>query len=218
MNALEQNDIHQMNNGNSRAPETRQITDFSLIEMLYNTRLKKDFARDELKPLASMRRSWKKNAYDCYGLFDGEEILGYAFFVRRDRDYLFDYFAIAEERRNEGLGSVFLKQLADCVRDADCIVGEVEDPDMAEDEETSLLRERRMQFYLRSGYRKTELTSTVFGVDYRILELPTAAEHKTEELGSAYTELYRSTLPAFFFRTQFRVREKAPTEPMTENE
>lgn len=184
---------------------TRQLTDFSQVEALYNTRLKKDFARNELKPLAGMRRSWKKNAYDCYGLFDEEEILGYAFFVRRDRDYLFDYFAIAEDRRNEGLGSIFLQQLADCVKDADCVVGEVEDPDKAEDKETRIIRERRLQFYLRSGYRKTELTSNVFGVDYRILEVPTASVHTTEELRTAYTELYRSTLPGFFFRTQFRV-------------
>ncbi len=184
---------------------TRQITDFALVETLYNARLKKDFARNELKPLASMRRSWKKNAYDCYGLFDGDEILGYAFFVRRDRDYLFDYFAIAEERRNEGLGSLFLRQLADCVQGADCVVGEVEDPDKAEDEETQRTRERRLQFYLRSGYQKTELTSTVFGANYRILEIPTAREHSTEELRTVYTEIYRNTLPALFFRTQFRL-------------
>ena len=185
---------------------TKQIADFDVVEMLYKTRLKKDFSRAELKPLASMRRSWKKNAYDCYGLYDGDEILGYAFFVRRDKDYLFDYFAITEERRNEGLGSLFLRQLAECVRGANCIVGEVEDPDRAEDEETREQRERRLQFYLRGGYRKTELTSVVFGVDYRILEVPAAEEHTAEELRSIYTELYRSTLPEPFFTTQFRVR------------
>ena len=182
---------------------TRQLTDFAQVEMLYKTRLKKDFSRSELKPLVSMRRSWKKNAYDCYGLFDGDEILGYAFFVRRDRDYLFDYLAIAEERRDEGLGTLFLQQLAECVQGANCVVGEVEDPEASMDEETRAQRERRLQFYLRSGYRKTELTSTVFGVDYRILEVPTASEHTTEELRSVYTELYRSSLPEPFFHTQF---------------
>ena len=129
---------------------TRRLTEFSQVEALYNTRLKKDFVRNELKPLISMRRSWEKNAYDCYGLFCGEEILGYAFFVRLGKRCLFDYLAIAEEHRNEGLGSRFLRQLADCLGEADCVVVEVEDPDSAEDEEQRRQRQRRLQFYLRN--------------------------------------------------------------------
>ena len=49
--------------------KTRRLTDFTQVEMLYKTRLKKDFARNELKPLSSMRRFWEKDAYVCYGLF-----------------------------------------------------------------------------------------------------------------------------------------------------
>lgn len=196
--------------------DTIRLTDFAEIETLYRERLKKDFARNELKPLSSMRRSWRKNAYDCYGLFDGGKILGYAFFVRRGRDCLFDYLAIAEEHRDEGLGSEFLRQLAECVQDADCIVGEVEDPDKAEDEDTRVLRERRLRFYLRCGYRKTELTSCVFGADYRILEVPTGVRHTTEELRRIYAELYRSFLPALFFRTQFRVDGQSGVQALQE--
>jgi hypothetical protein len=66
-----------------------------------------------------MRRFWERGAYDCYGLFDGEEILGYAFFVRLGNNYLFDYLAIAEEHRDEGPGTLFLRQLAHCLQDAD---------------------------------------------------------------------------------------------------
>ena len=36
----------------------RRLTDFAQVEALYQTRLKKDFARKELRPLASLRRSW----------------------------------------------------------------------------------------------------------------------------------------------------------------
>ena len=186
---------------------TRRLTEFSQVEALYRTRLKKDFVRNELKPLISMRRSWEKNAYDCYGLYDGEEILGYAFFVRLGSSALLDYLAIAEEHRGEGLGTVFLRQLRSCLRDADCVLVEVEDPEKAGDGETRTQRERRRQFYLRSGWRETGLRSVVFGADYRILEVPTAKPHVTQELRQVYTELYRSILPALFFRTQFRVWE-----------
>ena len=184
---------------------TRRITDFSVVARLYKSRLKQDFARNELKPLASIRRLWDRDAYDCYGLFRGEEILGYAFFVRIGRNCLFDYLAIEASHRDEGLGSVFLRQLAACLTEADCVVGEVEDPDKAADEAERALRERRLQFYLRGGYRKTELTATVFGADYRILEVPTGRDHSTDELRAVYTDIYQAILPAPFLKTQFRV-------------
>ena len=184
---------------------TRRITDFTQVELLYQTRMKNDFVRNELKPLSSIRRAWKKNSYDCYGLFDGDEILGYAFFVRLGNNLLFDYLAIAEKYRDSGLGSIFLRQLADCLADADCVVGEVEDPEQADDADIRALRERRLQFYLRNGYLKTDLTSTVFGVNYWILEIPVAKSHTTEELRAVYTDIYRNILPLWFFRRQFHV-------------
>ncbi len=184
---------------------TRRMTDFSQVETLYGTRLKDDFPPDELKPLESMRRPWDKGAYECYGLFEGGDILGYAFFVRRDRDLLLDYFAIARELRDRGLGSLFLRQLAEHIREADCAVCEVQDPDKAENAEERMERERRLRFYLRSGFRETELTSVLFGVDYRILECPGTQAHTVRQLREAYTELYRSTLPEPLFLTQFQV-------------
>ena len=167
--------------------------------------MKRDFARNELRPLASLRRSWKNGAYECYGLFGGETLLGYAFFVRLGKNYLFDYLAVSEEHRDEGLGSVFLRALAARFAGADCVIGEVEDPDRAKDEEDRAQRERRLRFYLRSGYRETELRSRVFGADYRILEVPTAATHTADQLRTVYTALYKSILPGVFFRTQFQV-------------
>lgn len=186
---------------------TRRLTDFSLVEALYRTRLKEDFPPDELKPMDSMRRSWEKDAYDCYGLFDGDDILGYAFFVRRDRDLLLDYFAIAQERRDRGLGSLFLRQLADHIRGANCAVCEVQDPDKAGSVEERIGRERRLRFYLRSGFRKTELTSVLFGVNYRILEMPGTQAHTLQQIREAYTELYRSTLPEKLFLSEFQVKQ-----------
>ncbi len=189
---------------NRTVPEIRRLTDFPQVEILYKSRLKQDFARNELKPLSSMRRLWEKGAYDCYGLFDGDELLGYAFLVRLGKNCLLDYFAIADGCRNRGFGSVFLRRLTACLSDTDCTIVEVEDPDKAPEEAARVLRERRLQFYLRCGYLKTDLTSVVFGADYRILEAPAAAPHTAEELRSVYTELYRNIFPPLFFRTQFR--------------
>ena len=103
--------------------ETQQITDFSTVEHIYKTQMKHDFTPNELKPLSVLLRDWNRNAYECYALREEEEVLGYAFFVREGSNCLFDYFAIEKHHRNRGLGSFFLKQLADCFRDAECIVG-----------------------------------------------------------------------------------------------
>ncbi len=188
------------------APAVRRLNDFAQVRTLYGSRMKKDFARNELKPLSAMRRLWEKGAYDCYGLFDGEEILGYAFFVRMGKNRLLDYLAVAEGCRGKGCGSLFLRGLSGCLADADCVVCEVEDPDRAPDGDERALREGRLRFYLRGGYLDSGLTAVVFGADYRILEAPTASSpHTAETLRAVYTELYRSMLPERFFRTQFRV-------------
>ena len=81
----------------------------------------------------------------------------------------------------------------------------MEDPDTAKDEAERALRERRLHFYLRGGCRRTDLTATVFGADYRILEVPAARVHTTEELRAVYTGIYQSILPAPFLKTQFRL-------------
>ena len=137
---------------------------------------------------------------------DGDALLGYAFFVRKGHNCLFDYLAIAEEYRGKGLGTAFLKQLRNCFSEADCVIGEVEDPDYAKEENDKVLRERRLQFYLRLGYRQTGVTSRVFGVDYLVLEVPTGFTHSTEVVRKTYTDLYRDMLPEFVFRTQFMVK------------
>ena len=125
---------------------TRKLTDFSQVEKLYKSRLESDFAKDELKPLSAMKESWGKGDYDCYGLFEGKEILGYAFFVSNGDNCLLDYFAIKEDRRNEGPGSIFLKQLAACMEKEKYVIVEVEDPDQANSFDEKTLRNRRLQF------------------------------------------------------------------------
>ena len=105
-----------------------------------------------------------------------------------------------------GSGATIFSTISPLPGDAECVVGEVEDPDKAKDAAERALRERRLQFYLRAGYRETGLRSVVFGADYRILEVPTAKTHTTDELREVYTALCRSVLPPAFFRTQFHMQ------------
>ncbi|MBQ9662602.1 MAG: GNAT family N-acetyltransferase [Oscillospiraceae bacterium] len=183
--------------------QTKRLTEFHQIEELYRQRMKKDFARNELRPLSSLRKSWEREEYDCFGLYEGDELLGYAFFVRQGSRYLFDYLAIAEEHRDQGYGSAFLRQLR--IPEAECIIGEVEDPEKAKDEEDRRQREKRLQFYLRNGYRQTGVTSCVFGAHYRILEVPTEKWHDDGTIAAFYSGVYKKLLPATFYQLQFKL-------------
>ena len=185
----------------------RRLTDFTIVEGIYQTRMKEDFARNELKPLKSMKKLWDDDSYDCFGLYEGASLLGYALFVHQGQNYLLDYFAVAKEHRGEGFGSVFLQQLSGAIKEADCVIAEVEDPAKATDQEERDLREQRIQFYLRNGYHHTGLTARLFGVDYLLLEA-TGKAHSMNELRETYRNLYRKMLSPFFFMTQVRVKKE----------
>ena len=191
--------------------ELKRLTERAEIGRIYRRYMKADFPANELKPLAMIYEAMDRDDYACYGLYAGEELLGYAFFyvLRHEQGgrYLFDYFAVAPGRRDAGLGSAFLRLLCEALRAADCVVGEVEDPDTAQDEGSRSTRERRLRFYLRNGVLDTGVRARVYGVDYRVLELPTARTHSREALREIYAALYQSMLPPAFFRRHFLVKE-----------
>ena len=186
--------------------ETKQIADIGIVKGIFETRMQRDFDPQEIKPWSQIKKLWNRNEYICHALTDAGEILGYAFFVQINSNFLLDYFAIEENYRCSGLGTLFLNQLANRLQDAACIVCEVEDPDKAVTPEDRHLRERRLHFYLRNGYRQTGVVARVFGVDFLILEIPTGKVYTSEEFCEIYTEIYRSIHPPLVFQAQFRAK------------
>ena len=77
--------------------EVRKLTFFSKVEDLYHVHMKKDFARRELRPLTTMRRLWDQGKYECYGIYEGEDLYGYAGFYKDDANYLFEPILIERE-------------------------------------------------------------------------------------------------------------------------
>ena len=53
------------------------------IRFVYQEYMQKDFPDNERKPLKIIEKAVMKQTYECFGLFEGEEICGYAFFVRQ---------------------------------------------------------------------------------------------------------------------------------------
>ena len=138
-------------------------------------------------------------------------LLAYAFFVLLRREdglcLLFDYFAVAEEFRGTGIGSRFLQALREGpLREAGCILLEVDDPAAAEDAAQRTLRERRLRFYLKNGLADTGVRARVFGVDFLLLEIPLQGLHTGAQVRSLYGELYASFLPRPLFARMVRIR------------
>ena len=175
-----------------------RIQELSLnqIRKLYLERLKRDFPPDEIKPLSRIERALARGEYVCYGAMDGEAILAYAFFVVTGKRALFDYFAVAEELRDRGIGSRFIRELMDgLLSQMDCVLLEVDDPDHGQGQEEVALRNRRLAFYLRNGLTDTGVRTKVYGVDFRILSLPVGRMPSVDETRTVYVELYHTILP-----------------------
>lgn len=181
---------------------SRQISDMKLKELsrnqikeVFEERMVDDFPPDELKPLNIMYLGLEAGTYECLGLFDKEEIVGYAFLVKSNGDYLVDYLATYKERRNAGLGGVLIKLLCEYLNQAKSILVEVENPDYASSEEDRELQTRRLNFYIRNGFRMTGAMASCFKVPFIIIETGEGLVHTKQEIEEIYCRLYRTILP-----------------------
>ena len=168
-------------------------------EALYETRMKRDFPPDELKPFSMIRDAIGRNEYVCYGAMHAREIVAYAFFARcvvKGRTLgLLDYFAVVERLRDQGIGGACLNRLAAHMGDMDAVIIEVEEPSLARDPEERNTRQRRLDFYLRCGMREGGVQATLYGVDYRLLTMPVGRSLDPDDVRRAYDAIYRAMLP-----------------------
>ena len=185
-----------------------QIINLTLeqVRRVYPEQMVPAFPVDELKPLKMIEQALGRGEYLCLGAADGDDVLAIAFFVRIVREgrilMLFDYFAVREDLRDQGLGSRFLQSLIGepFLAEADAALLEVDEPDAAETPQELEICSRRLAFYLRNGLRDTGEHAHVYGVTYRILSLPTGNVLTPDEVRRTYAALYHSFLPDHLYR------------------
>lgn len=181
------------------------------VTQVYQERMTADFPPDELKPLSRIRQALSEGRYFCAGLFEGEALLAYGFFVilreQGDTELLLDYFAVDAAGRGQGIGSAFLRMLPEQFPDAGAVLIESESPETAKNDAERILRERRIRFYLHNGCLDSGIRTAVFGVRYQILELPLRNTHTPEQLRQIYAGLYRQILPPEMFRERIQFCE-----------
>ncbi len=171
----------------------------SQVEDLYKNRMVIDFSKDELKPLWVILNAMDDGKYESLGLYDDETIIGYVFLVILGRDYLVDYLAVYPEKRNQGAGGKMVSLLAEHLSDADNIIGEVENPEYAEDMEKKDIQTRRLSFYLRNGCSDTGLRVKTFGVQYMVLRVGEGSCTDQNSIWEKYQAFYKEVLPKEMF-------------------
>ena len=177
------------------------------IEKIYIERMVEDFPSNELKPLDMIKKLILEGNYDCYGLFENDEIVGYIFLnrLKGQQNYLIDYLATVPNRRNSGLGATIIKRLSEKLSDADSIIGEVENPEYEMNVLNKELQTRRLNFYLRNGFKDTKVRATCFGVPFIIIELVDKMSKSENEIKELYKQHYKAMLPKELYDTKIIV-------------
>lgn len=148
--------------------DLRQLTNED-IEKIYNKHMIIDFPVEELKPIEVIKKLIKRNIYICYGLYENEELLAYAFLATSKLYLLIDYYSVCANHRNKGIGSEFLNILKENCKSYNGIIVEVEKIECASNETEKVIRQRRINFYKKNGMIMTNISCTLFNVNFSIM-------------------------------------------------
>ncbi len=148
-----------------------------------------------------------KGFYECWAMYDEDNIVGYAFLACIEKNYFIDYLAVFEEKRNHGIGGEILGLLRGFLSDEANIILEAEDPDHSDNLQQKKLQERRIAFYKRHGWADTSIRVTCFGVPFVILALRTDFPDSKEKIIELYKNFYRNMLTAQMFGKNIRIDE-----------
>ena len=165
------------------------------VEKLYEERMTEDFPPNEIDPLPVILNAMEQGNYECFGLMDGGEIAGYAFLIKHGEDYLIDYLAINPDWRNHGLWGELVQRVGEYLSHAKSIIGEVENPEFAENAEDKAIRTNRLEFYLKRGFRDTGVRATYFEARFMVLEMEQTGVHTEDEIKALYEMHYKPFLP-----------------------
>lgn len=176
-----------------------KVYEQTLREMkeLYFSRLSDDFPPAELKPFSSVERMYNDGCYIALALKDNEELVAYAWFTApKDTEaVLLDYFAVKKELRGKGIGSKSLKAMKEYFCFKDAIILETEHIDFYRDEKDRETRIRRKSFYEKNGLVSPGIHTSLFGVDYHIMQLPCRKALSKSQTQEAVCAIYKYMFP-----------------------
>lgn len=186
-----------------------RILDDEERRSIYYEHLQNDFHQSEVKPYTLVEKLVTEQRYLCYGLWDNEELKGYAFFVKGSdsKTLLLDYFAILSDYRSQGLGGIFIQAIQEnMIKDKLTLIAEVENPVHASDEQSRDLMNRRIQFYIRNGFKQSKIWCRVFTDEYMIIYYNEKPHQDEDCLVLELKQLYQAIFGEEVCHNQIQVR------------
>ena len=132
------------------------------IKQLYESA----FPKEEQIPWDDLMRLINEMHLDFTAYYDGEEFIGFTIIYPRPSFNWYWYFAVREEIRNKGFGQEILSMVIERYK-GQTSVFDMESPRQVCD--NSEQRKRRHAFYLRKGFRDTNVYKTFDTVEMTIM-------------------------------------------------
>ena len=152
---------------------TKQITAANVneqIKRLYQTA----FPEDEQIPWEDLVRLIGEMHLDFTAYYEGEDFIGFTIVFPHEPFNWYWYFAVLPELRGNGKGQEILTTLIEKYKGKTCVL-DMESPRQECDNKAQ--RERRHEFYLRNGFRDTNLYKK-----FDVVEMTNASEAGTTSL------------------------------------
>ena len=145
---------------------TKQITAANAdeqIKQLYQTA----FPEDEQIPWEDLLRLIDVMHLDFTAYYDGEDFIGFTIVYPRKAFNWYWYFAVREELRGKGYGQKILTQLIEHYKGQSCVL-DMESP-YQQPCPNPEQRKRRHAFYLRNGFRDTNIYRTYSDITMTVM-------------------------------------------------
>lgn len=148
-----------------------EVKDFKkIISQSY----KKDFPRYERKPIFQIKNIIKNKKAEAVTLMnDKNNMISYSIIITKSKyNYiLIDYLATVKEYRGLGYGSKFINLLKEKYSSKNGIIIEIEKIGYGKTEEENILRQKRLEFYLKLGFKPMNYNLKLFGTHMQVLVL-----------------------------------------------
>lgn len=173
---------------------------------VFNNFLINDFHKSEVKPLDLLERLIENGHYKCYGFYEDDELVGYAYFIKSKDSILMDYLAVNSKYRCRGFGSRFIELIEEKFKgEYSSLLAEVENPKYSLDEDDKSNRQRRIDFYIKNGFKLSCVETCVYKDQYTMINLKLDKHLDDEEIVKETTHIYKTIFGEDIFERHIRV-------------
>lgn len=182
------------------------------IKEIYAKHMVNDFPISEVKPLEVILQGKKLGHYECFGMYEDNALMAYAFMANADNKtaVLLDYLAVISDARGKGYGTRMLRELKKHYLDkceTKVLIIEAESIKSSKNDAEKQIRERRIRFYRNNDLLEQDYFSVVFGTEFSILYLFIDEYVEDKDLiKDVYSEIYHAILEDSVYEKNIFIR------------